>query len=72
MSGLVGSLTGASNEFNELAVKDTIKGIRTARNVHERIKEAELVKEAEEANKPREEEVNPTLLAKEIQDEMEL
>ena len=72
MSGLVGSLTGASNEFNELAIKDTIKGIRTARNVHERIKEAELVKEAEEANKPREEGVNPTLLAKEIQDEMEL
>ena len=44
MSGLVGSLTGASNEFNELGAKDTIKGIKTAGRLVARIAEAELAK----------------------------
>ena len=72
MRGLVGTLTGASNEFNELSVKDTIKCIKTAGRLYGRITEAELAKKEEEKQGKKEETVNPTLLAQEIKDEMEL
>lgn len=72
MSGLVGSLTGASNEFNELGVKDTIRGIKTAGRLSARIAEAELAKKEDELDKGKEETVDPTLLVQEIKDEMEL
>ena len=70
MSGLVGSLTGASNAFNELGIKDTVKGIKTAGRVYGRIREAELAKKEEDLAR-KEETVDPTLLAQEIKDEME-
>ena len=72
MSGLVGSLTGASNEFNELGTKDIVKGIKAAGRLYGRINEAELAKKEEEAKKPKKEQVDPILLAQEIKDEMEL
>ena len=54
MRGLVGTLTGASNEFNELSVKDTIKGIKTAGRLYGRITEAELAKEEEKKQEKKE------------------
>ena len=71
MSGLVGSLTGASNAFNELGIKDTVKGIKTAGRVYGRIREAELAKKEEDLARKEEETVDPTLLAQEIKDEIE-
>lgn len=72
MSGLVGSLTGASNEFNELGAKDTIKGIKTAGRIVARIAEAELAKKEDKLDNGKEETIDPTLLVQEIKDEMEL
>ena len=73
MSGLMGSITGASNEFNELSAKDTIKGIKTAGNLYGRITEAELAKKEEMAKATKEEtSIDSSQLVQEIQDEMEL
>lgn len=71
MNGLTGAITETSKQYNELAINDTIRGIRIARNMHEKIREAEIAKRMEVDEKVVKEEVNPNLLA-EIQAEMEL
>lgn len=71
MNGLTGAITETSKQYNELAINDTIRGIRTARNMHEKIREAEIAKRMVVDEKEVKEEVNPNLLA-EIQAEMEL
>ena len=42
MSGLVGSITAMSNEYNDLDQNNTIKGIKTANYLESKIRDAEL------------------------------
>ena len=69
MSGIVGSITKMSYDFNDLSLNDKIKGIKTANYLKEKIEEAEI---ARKENKPKEEEkVDTQKLAKEIRKDME-
>ena len=72
MSGLVGSITKISKEFNgDFAINDTIKGIKEAERLYNKIQEAELAKEVEESIVPDEPSVDSQALAQEIQAEMD-
>ena len=72
MSGLVGSITKISKEFNgDFAIKDTIKGIKEAESLYNKIQEAELAKEVEKSIVPDEPSVDSQALAQEIQAEMD-
>ena len=71
MSGIVGSgsIREASKEFNNLALNNTIKGIKTANYLEGKIKDAEEKQTTQVQEKP-EEEIDPAKLAAEIQDDM--
>ena len=72
MSGLVGSITKISKEFNgDFPMNDTIKGIKAAGSLYNKIQEAELAKEVEESIVPDEPSVDSQALAQEIQAEMD-
>ena len=71
MSGIVGSgsIREASKEFNDLALNNTIKGIKTANYLEGKIKDAELEKQTTQVQeKP--EEIDPVKLVSDIQDDM--
>ena len=71
MSGIVGngSIREASKEFNDLALNNTIKGIKTANYLERKIKDAELEKQTTQVQeKP--EEIDPVKLVSDIQDDM--
>lgn len=69
MSGIVGSITKMSYEYNDLSINDKIKGIKTASYLKEKIEEAEI---ARKENKSKEEEkIDTQNLAKEIREDME-
>ena len=72
MSGIVGngSIREASKEFNDLALNDTIKGIKTANYLEGKIKDAELEKQTTQVQEKPEEEIDPVKLVSDIQDDM--
>ena len=72
MSGIVGSgsIREASKEFNNLALNDTIKGIKTANYLEGKIKDAELEKQTTQVQEKPEEEIDPVKLVSDIQDDM--
>ena len=72
MSGLVGSITKISKEFNgDFPMNDTIKGIKAAGSLYNKIQEAELAKQVEDAIVPDEQIVDSQALTQEIQAEMD-
>lgn len=68
MSGLVGSITAISNEYNDLDGK--IKGIKTANYLDGKIREAELDRSTAETRQEPVEELDTEKLAEKIQDDM--
>lgn len=50
MSGIIGSITKASKEINNLSTDDTIKGIRLARSIENNIKTAIYEKKKQKNN----------------------
>ena len=70
MSGIVGSIREASKEFNDLALNNTIKGIKTANYLEGKIKDAELEKQTTQVQEKPEEEIDPVKLVLDIQDDM--
>ena len=72
MSGIVGSgsIREASKEFNDLALNNTIKGIKTANYLEGKIKDAELKKQTTQVQEKPEEEIDPVKLVSDIQDDM--
>ena len=70
MSGLVGSITAISNEYNDLDSKNTIKGIKTANYLEGKINEAELKRSTIKTIEEPEEELDTEKLAEKIQDDM--
>ncbi len=70
MSGIVGSITAASKEFNDLDPNNTIKGIKTANYLDGKIKDAELEMQTTQAKEKPVEEIDPAKLAKDIKDDM--
>lgn len=72
MSGIVGngSIREASKEFNDLALNNTIKGIKTANYLERKIKDAELEKQTTQVQEKPEEEIDPVKLVSDIQDDM--
>ena len=69
MSGIVGSITAISREFNDLELNNTIKGIKTANYLEGKIKDAEEKQTTQVQEKP-EEEIDPVKLVSDIQDDM--
>ena len=71
MSGLVGSITAISNEYNDLDQSNTIKGIKTANYLESKIRDAELERSTDNqiATEPVEE-LDAEKLAEKIQDDM--
>lgn len=45
MSGLVGSITSASKEFNDIGTKSTIEGIKMANFIEGKIRNAEIARD---------------------------
>lgn len=70
MSGLVGSITAMSNEYNDLDQNNTIKGIKTANYLESRIKDAELERSTAQTVEQPVEELDTEQLAEKIQDDM--
>ncbi len=68
MSGLVGSITAVSNEYNDL--DGVIKGIKTANYLDGKIREAELDRSTAETRQEPVEELDTEKLAEKIQDDM--
>ena len=50
MSGIIGSITKASKEINNLSTDDTIKGIRLASSIEKKIKTAIYEKRKQKNN----------------------
>ena len=70
MSGIVGSITAISKEFNYLELNNTIKGIKTANYLEGKIKDAELEKQTTQVQEKTTEEIDPVKLVSDIQDDM--
>ena len=70
MSGIVGSITAISKEYNDLELNNTIKGIKTANYLEGKIKDAELEKQTTQVQEKPEEEIDPVKLVSDIQDDM--
>lgn len=70
MSGLVGSITAISNEYNDLDQSNTIKGIKTANYLESKIRDAELEKSTAKTVEQPVEELDTEKLAEKIQDDM--
>ena len=70
MSGIVGSITAISREFNDLELNNTIKGIKMANYFEGKIKDAELEKQTTQVQEKPEEEIDPVKLVSDIQDDM--
>lgn len=68
MSGIVGSITAISKEFNDLD-NNTIKGIKTANYLEGKIKDAEEKQTTQVQEKPAEE-IDPAKLVEDIKDDM--
>lgn len=68
MSGLVGSITAVSNEYNDDG--NVIKGIKTANYLDGKIREAELDRSTAETRQEPVEELDTEKLAEKIQDDM--
>ena len=69
MSGLVGSITAISNEYNDLD-GNVIKVIKTANYLDGKIREAELDRSTAETRQEPVEELDTEKLAEKIQDDM--
>lgn len=71
MSGLVGSIRNESNEFNDIAMNNTIEGIKMANYVYSKTKQAE--KDAKEASKnvEKKDKLDANFLVESIQKDME-
>ena len=69
MSGLVGSITAISNEYNGLD-GNVIKVIKTANYLDGKIREAELDRSTAETRQEPVEELDTEKLAEKIQDDM--
>lgn len=69
MSGLVGSITAISNEYNDLD-GNAIKSIKTANYLDGKIREAELDRSTAETRQEPVEELDTEKLAEKIQDDM--
>ena len=69
MSGIVGSITAISKEFNDLD-NNTIKGIKTANYLEGKIKDAELEKQTTQVQEKPAEEIDPAKLVEDIKDNM--
>ena len=69
MSGLVGSITAVSNEYNDLD-GNVIKSIKTANYLDGKIREAELDRSTAETRQEPVEELDTEKLAEKIQDDM--
>ena len=70
MSGIVGSITAISKEFNDLELNNTIKGIKTANYLEGKIKDTELEKQTTQVQEKPAEEIDPVKLVSDIQDDM--
>ncbi len=70
MSGIVGSITAISKEYNDLELNNTIKGIKTANYLEGKIKDAELEKQTTQVQEKPAEEIDPVKLVSDIQDDM--
>lgn len=70
MSGLVGSITAMSNEYNDLDQNNTIKGIKTANYLESKIRDAELERSTAKTVEQPVEELDAEKLAEKIQDDM--
>ena len=70
MSGIVGSITAISKEFNDLELPNTIRSIKMANFLYGKIKDAELAKQTTQSQEKPTEEIDPAKLAKDIQDDM--
>lgn len=70
MSGIVGSITAISKEFNDLELNNTIKGIKTANYLEGKIKDAELEKQTTQVQEKPAEEIDPVKIVSDIQDDM--
>ena len=70
MSGIVGSITAISREFNDLELNNTIKGIKMANYFEGKIKDAELEKQTTQVQGKTTEEIDPVKLVSDIQDDM--
>lgn len=70
MSGLVGSITNASKKFNDIAINNTIEGMKMANFVDSKTKQAKKDAKATR-NQSIVEELNPSSLVENIQKDME-
>ena len=70
MSGIVGSITAISKEYNDLELNNTIKGIKTANYLEGKIKDAELEKQTTQVQEKPAEEIDPAKLVEDIKDDM--
>ena len=70
MSGIVGSITAISREFNDLELNNTPKGIKMENYFEGKIKDAELEKQTTQVQEKPAEEIDPVKLVSDIQDDM--
>lgn len=70
MSGIIGSITKASKEINNLSTGDTIKGIRLARSIENNIKTAIYEKEQQKNNEQKETSLDEKTILEGIKQDM--
>ena len=71
MSGIIGSITKASKEINNLSTDDTIKGIRLASSIEKKIKTAIYEKEQQKNNEQKETSLDEKNIVEGIKKDME-
>ena len=71
MSGIIGSLTKASKEINNLNTDDTIKGIRLASSIEKKIKTAIYEKRQQRNNMQKETSLDEKTILEGIKQDME-
>lgn len=71
MSGIIGSITKASKEINNLSTGDTIKGIRLARSIENNIKTAIYEKKKQKNNVQKEISLDEKTILEGIKQDME-
>ena len=71
MSGIIGSITKASKEINNLSTDDTIKGIRLASSIEKKIKTAIYEKKKQKNNVQKEISLDEKTILEGIKQDME-
>lgn len=71
MSGMVGSITNASKEFNDIAMNNTIEGMKMANYVYSKTRQAEKDEKEAKKNVDEKDKLDASSLVEGIQKDME-